>query len=144
MRSKSGKRKCEDVEVTERRITRGITSGKSPLLTNQKISISSASTEIDDHDKSTERPIGPDGNYYECEMCYKVGRLLCCESCPRAYHLKCLGLEAVPEGHWECPSCCDDFSKPLKYLMRDFDASKENDEPAAPKLKYSSASSKRD
>ena len=33
-----------------------------------------------------------------CRICYKVGDLLCCETCPAVYHLHCLDppLEQVP------------------------------------------------
>ena len=49
-------------------------------------------------------------NDYDCWVCGKDGtekELLCCEACPRVYHLHCLTppLTAVPEGHWYCPHC---------------------------------------
>ncbi|KAL2325712.1 hypothetical protein Fmac_024770 [Flemingia macrophylla] len=59
------------------------------------------------------REIGEDGSYYECEICFDGGELLCCDTCPRAYHLPCLFLESVPEGQWECPICAPvDSSEP--------------------------------
>lgn len=50
---------------------------------------------------------GNDGYYYECEICNLGGSLLCCDSCPRTYHIDCLAppLEDVPNGKWDCPSC---------------------------------------
>ncbi len=42
-----------------------------------------------------------------CNKCKDGGELLCCDSCPLAFHLNCLSppMEAIPGGHWECPRC---------------------------------------
>mmetsp|Transcript_9665 Transcript_9665/g.23789 ORF Transcript_9665/g.23789 Transcript_9665/m.23789 type:complete len:439 (-) Transcript_9665:114-1430(-) len=42
-----------------------------------------------------------------CTTCGKKGLLLCCERCPKAFHLKCVGLKALPEGAWLCNECHD-------------------------------------
>ncbi|KAJ7942565.1 Protein CHROMATIN REMODELING 4 [Quillaja saponaria] len=51
---------------------------------------------------------GNDGYYFECVVCDLGGNLLCCDSCPRTYHLQCLNppLKRIPMGKWQCPSCC--------------------------------------
>jgi hypothetical protein len=54
--------------------------------------------------------IGPDGQViYEtdegCNKCGGVGELLLCETCPKAFHVECVGLTAVPEGDWFCDDC---------------------------------------
>ncbi|XP_076919096.1 protein CHROMATIN REMODELING 4-like [Bidens hawaiensis] len=51
---------------------------------------------------------GNDGNYYECVVCDLGGELLCCDSCPRTYHIECLDppLKRIPNGKWNCPGCC--------------------------------------
>ncbi|XP_059287252.1 protein CHROMATIN REMODELING 4 isoform X1 [Lycium ferocissimum] len=56
---------------------------------------------------SSSKKKGNDGYYYECVVCDLGGNLLCCESCPRTYHLQCLDppLKRIPSGKWECPSC---------------------------------------
>lgn len=56
---------------------------------------------------SSSKKKGNDGYYYECVVCDLGGNLLCCESCPRTYHLQCLNppLKRIPTGKWECPSC---------------------------------------
>ncbi|KAK8560605.1 hypothetical protein V6N13_083042 [Hibiscus sabdariffa] len=41
-----------------------------------------------------------------CSACCGGGDLICCEYCPSAFHMKCLGLKDVPNGGWFCPSCC--------------------------------------
>eukprot|EP00198_Chlamydomonas_reinhardtii_P011600 XP_001700937.1 hypothetical protein CHLREDRAFT_187405 [Chlamydomonas reinhardtii] len=35
------------------------------------------------------------------------GNLLCCDRCPAAYHMRCIGetTRSVPEGEWRCPEC---------------------------------------
>jgi len=42
-----------------------------------------------------------------CEVCHDGGKLLCCDACPRVYHLCCVGLRRQPRGDWLCPSCTD-------------------------------------
>ena len=46
------------------------------------------------------------------------GKLLCCELCPRVYHLGCLEppLTAVPRGAWHCPECSGVV--PLQHVER--------------------------
>ncbi|XP_076830304.1 histone-lysine N-methyltransferase NSD2 [Brachyhypopomus gauderio] len=39
-----------------------------------------------------------------CFSCSKGGRLLCCESCPAAFHPDCLNI-AMPDGSWFCNDC---------------------------------------
>ncbi|KAL1562525.1 DNA helicase [Salvia divinorum] len=55
---------------------------------------------------------GNDGYYYECVVCELGGKLLCCDSCPRTYHLECLdpALKRIPTGKWECPTCLQQHS----------------------------------
>ncbi|XP_074333317.1 protein CHROMATIN REMODELING 4-like [Apium graveolens] len=50
---------------------------------------------------------GNDGYFYECVVCDLGGNLLCCDSCPRTYHLQCLDppLKRIPTGKWQCPTC---------------------------------------
>ncbi|CAJ1935736.1 unnamed protein product [Sphenostylis stenocarpa] len=58
--------------------------------------------------------------YYECVICDVGGNLLCCDSCPRTYHLQCLDppLKRIPNGKWQCPSCFEgnDQLKPINQL----------------------------
>lgn len=48
-----------------------------------------------------------DLNDTKCTRCGLPGDMLCCDTCPRVYHLSCLCLSAtdVPDGDWSCPSC---------------------------------------
>ena len=33
--------------------------------------------------------------------------LLMCDHCDRGFHTFCVGLAALPEGHWECTACAN-------------------------------------
>uniref|UniRef100_H3ARX4 Histone-lysine N-methyltransferase, H3 lysine-36 specific n=1 Tax=Latimeria chalumnae TaxID=7897 RepID=H3ARX4_LATCH len=39
-----------------------------------------------------------------CFVCSEGGSLLCCESCPAAFHRECLNID-MPEGNWYCNDC---------------------------------------
>lgn len=46
----------------------------------------------------------------ECYICSDGGSLVCCETCPRVVHPKCIGLtvrtrQGVPKGDWFCEDC---------------------------------------
>ncbi|CAJ1072227.1 autoimmune regulator [Xyrichtys novacula] len=44
----------------------------------------------------------------ECAVCKDGGELICCDGCPRAFHLTCLHppLISIPSGPWQCEWCC--------------------------------------
>ncbi|KAL1447651.1 hypothetical protein MTO96_028454 [Rhipicephalus appendiculatus] len=48
-----------------------------------------------------------DGNEDSCDACGKGGTLICCDSCPLAYHLECTRppLRRLPRGNWNCHKC---------------------------------------
>lgn len=47
-----------------------------------------------------------DGSVDFCMICKKVGDLLCCDFCPRAFHSGCIQKDDFgDESSWECPSC---------------------------------------
>jgi len=45
-----------------------------------------------------------------CRICMDGGVVLCCDSCPNVYHIRCLEppLEEYPEHEWICPRCARD------------------------------------
>ncbi|XP_062413847.1 autoimmune regulator [Pungitius pungitius] len=49
----------------------------------------------------------------ECAVCKDGGELICCDGCPRAFHLTCLDppLTSIPSGTWRCERCCGNTVK---------------------------------
>lgn len=47
--------------------------------------------------------------------------LALCDTCPRSFHLLCMGLdwEDLPEGTWSCPRCAERKGIPTKRLTVD-------------------------
>lgn len=43
----------------------------------------------------------------QCALCTEGGELLCCDTCPLAYHLACAypPLRRIPRGNWACQVC---------------------------------------
>ena len=40
-----------------------------------------------------------------CGECGKEGKLICCETCPTAYHFECVGYDKFPRGKYKCYFC---------------------------------------
>lgn len=40
-----------------------------------------------------------------CFVCSKGGKLICCATCPAAFHAECINLDKTPEGDWHCLDC---------------------------------------
>jgi Rad4 beta-hairpin domain 3/Rad4 beta-hairpin domain 2/Rad4 transglutaminase-like domain/Rad4 beta-hairpin domain 1/Histone-lysine N-methyltransferase NSD-like, PHD zinc finger 1 len=63
---------------------------------------------------------GMDTHDDACRACKEGGELLCCDLCPRTYHLRCVDLDTVPEGDWVCTDCSTSSTKltanpPLRF-----------------------------
>jgi hypothetical protein len=42
-----------------------------------------------------------------CMVCGRGGSLICCDGCPMAYHMPCVGetRASLPDDDWFCPEC---------------------------------------
>ena len=84
--------------------------------------------EADDEDGESGSAVS-DGNDYQCSVCDTGGDLVCCDGCPKAYHIGCipaLKRDGVPLGDWFCPRCDSDgdgIAKPLNFPDVDGDGS---------------------
>ncbi|XP_035655124.1 autoimmune regulator [Oncorhynchus keta] len=67
----------------------------------------SANTKYHHKEESSTRVRDAQRNDDECTVCKDGGELICCDGCPRAYHLTCLDppLTTIPSGTWRCQSC---------------------------------------
>jgi hypothetical protein len=61
-----------------------------------------------------------DANDDFCWKCKKSGDLLCCDTCPKSYHLACLGIKRIPRGEYSCPRC---HSKKHQAVLSDSESS---------------------
>ncbi|KAM6414140.1 autoimmune regulator [Rhynochetos jubatus] len=73
----------------------------------------------------SQEPTPHQENEDECAACGDGGELICCDGCPRAFHLACLvpPLPRVPSGTWRCDSCVASVDKPDR--LREVDAAVE-------------------
>ena len=48
-----------------------------------------------------------DSNLDNCVLCGLGGNLICCDGCPAAVHLRCIGetAKSIPDGEWLCAEC---------------------------------------
>ncbi|CAD8125373.1 unnamed protein product [Paramecium sonneborni] len=49
-----------------------------------------------------------------CQKCNKGGKVICCDTCPKVFHPKCLNLKEVPQGKWNCLNCLRNFERQIK------------------------------
>ncbi|CAG8555536.1 2580_t:CDS:2, partial [Acaulospora colombiana] len=55
-------------------------------------------------------------NHDQCDACGYGGRLMCCDSCPKAFHFTCLvpplDVDNPPKGNWYCRECSSEKTSP--------------------------------
>ncbi|KAK2901087.1 hypothetical protein QQF64_014817 [Cirrhinus molitorella] len=63
------------------------------------------------------RVVDVERNDDECAVCKDGGELICCDGCPRAFHLTCLvpPLTSIPSGTWRCQLCQSNRAKDRTY-----------------------------
>lgn len=51
--------------------------------------------------------VDEDNNFDNCPLCGLGGNLVCCDACPAAFHLRCIGegTKTIPDGEWLCAEC---------------------------------------
>ncbi|XP_022731997.1 uncharacterized protein LOC111286350 [Durio zibethinus] len=57
------------------------------------------------------RKVSTNENDDLCSICLDGGNLLCCDTCPRAFHKECVSLPSIPTGTWHCRYCQNTFQK---------------------------------
>ncbi|CAK8535317.1 unnamed protein product [Lathyrus sativus] len=60
---------------------------------------------------SKDRRFSASDNDDLCSICQDGGDLLCCDGCPRAFHIDCVPLPCIPSGTWYCKYCQNNFLK---------------------------------
>mmetsp|Transcript_21249 Transcript_21249/g.45397 ORF Transcript_21249/g.45397 Transcript_21249/m.45397 type:complete len:469 (-) Transcript_21249:201-1607(-) len=69
----------------------------------------------------------------ECLVCGYGGELICCDSCDKVYHGKCLQIDdpgTLPDP-WHCPACCPDAPEKMpakSHVDKEQERSKTNNE----------------
>jgi hypothetical protein len=65
--------------------------------------------------------LGEDGNLFNCHICNDVGDVVCCDGCPKVYHVDCIPKKCQSrlsldrdENPWYCPFCWDHGSISMK------------------------------
>ncbi|RHN75371.1 putative histone acetyltransferase chromatin regulator PHD family [Medicago truncatula] len=58
---------------------------------------------------SKDRRFSASDNDDLCSICQDGGDLLCCDGCPRAFHIDCVPLPCIPCGTWYCKYCQTNF-----------------------------------
>ncbi|XP_070785497.1 transcription intermediary factor 1-alpha [Enoplosus armatus] len=72
-------------------------------------------TEQPESEKSVEPEEDPNEDW--CAVCQNGGELLCCDKCPKVFHLACHipTLNESPSGEWFCSFCRDVVSPEMEY-----------------------------
>jgi hypothetical protein len=65
------------------------------------------SAELGESLPANDADVVEDGNVDYCQVCKNHGNLLCCDFCPRAFHLDCVegDTRSSSNGRWECRVC---------------------------------------
>ncbi|WJX73596.1 hypothetical protein P8452_57359 [Trifolium repens] len=100
---------CCDTEISASQFEAhaGWASRRKPYLhiyTSNGVSLHELSLNI-----SKDRRFSASDNDDLCSICQDGGDLLCCDGCPRAFHIDCVPLPGIPSGSWYCKYCQNNF-----------------------------------
>ncbi|XP_045803126.1 uncharacterized protein LOC123896792 [Trifolium pratense] len=100
---------CCDTEISASQFEAhaGWASRRKPYLhiyTSNGVSLHELSLSI-----SKDRRFAASDNDDLCSICQDGGDLLCCDGCPRAFHIDCVPLPCIPSGTWYCKYCQNNF-----------------------------------
>lgn len=81
-----------------------------------KLPEKSTNTQIKKTEKRTEPEEDPNEDW--CAVCQNGGELLCCDKCPKVFHLSCHipTLKESPSGEWYCSFCRDLEAPEMQYV----------------------------
>lgn len=93
------------------------------ILASAKVAITAALCNIFEMEDEGEEDVYVEGddegmNEDLCGICDEDGDLICCDACPKAYHLQCVMLHSVPEGDWFCHDCMTNMSMNAKMQQQ--------------------------
>lgn len=90
----------EPIESTDEHVREDI---QKPPILRLKVTL----TDRNNADSMTFEKQDASKNDSYCWVCHDGGDVLCCDRCPRVFHVQCSGLAKAPEGdeEWFCPVC---------------------------------------
>nr|CCA22970.1 conserved hypothetical protein [Albugo laibachii Nc14] len=122
VRSKRDNLSCRDADNRDKPIpcrkrsrSAKDTPGPTSIPSNKTEGVIQAKSMVDQQEDSSDEH---DTNLDYCSICLKDGDFVCCDICPRSFHLECLRLrqEDLPKGEWQCEGCKQSKSTPTRFL----------------------------
>ncbi|XP_050434457.1 PHD finger protein 12 isoform X2 [Adelges cooleyi] len=80
------------------------------------------------------RQPGKEHNHDFCDACREGGDIVCCDRCPRSYHISCHipPLDKLPDGEWLCRRCSKKNGEPMCEVPINNVDKTENDDTGCP------------
>ncbi|RLN20488.1 hypothetical protein BBJ28_00020292 [Nothophytophthora sp. Chile5] len=104
-RTRSGKKSPRNLKTAPPPKSKTKSKDESESSRSGKMAESPRSEEEEEGDGNSDSEL--DTNLDYCEVCLGAGDLVCCDKCPRSFHLACLHMKEsdLPEGDWQCKQC---------------------------------------
>ncbi|XP_050544888.1 uncharacterized protein LOC126907566 isoform X2 [Daktulosphaira vitifoliae] len=81
------------------------------------------------------RQPGKEHNHDFCDACREGGDIVCCDRCPRSYHITCHipPLTKLPDGEWLCRKCFINNKEPMYEVpLNNYDKTESDDDSSCP------------